>query len=78
MSLTVRIDPATHQHLRLLAEADGVTLQEELARAVSARRREAFFASIAEGYAARSPEEVIEDERELALWDQTLNDGSDL
>lgn len=75
MAQTVRIDEDTHRHLRRLADADGVSLQEELARAVRARRRETFFASIAAGYTARSPTEVAEDEAELALWDQTLGDG---
>jgi len=77
MAQTVRIDKATHGVLRGLAKADGVSLNEELARAVEARRRELFFAELTAGYAALSPKDRSEDAVELALWDKTLTDGID-
>jgi hypothetical protein len=77
MAQTVRIDEETHSLLRRLAEADGVTLHEELARAVKARRKERFFEEMARGYEARTPDERAEDEREIALWDPALADGSE-
>ena len=75
MAQTVRIDEATHTTLRQLAENDGVSLQEELSRAVQARRRELFFASIDAAYTSRSADERADDQSELELWDQTLSDG---
>lgn len=77
MAQTVRIDESTHALLRDLAEADGVSLHEELARAVQARKRERFFAELAAGYSAMSQQERSEDEAELAQWDTTLGDGLD-
>lgn len=75
MAQTVRIDEATHGLLRELAKADGVSLHEELARAVEARRRECFFAALRAGYAALSPKDRAEEATEHALWDRSLSDG---
>lgn len=75
MAQTVRIDEPTHAMLRELADADELSLHEELALAVKARRREKFFAEMRAGYAQMTEEERAEDAAELALWDQTLLDG---
>ena len=76
MAQTVRIDPATHALLQRLADADGgVTLQEELARAVQSRMRELFFAELHAGYARLSEAEQAEDAADTALWDSALGDG---
>jgi hypothetical protein len=77
MAETVRIDEGTHGLLRDLAEADGVSLSEELARAVQARRRERFFAELAAGYAALTGKERDDEATELARWDGTLRDGDE-
>jgi hypothetical protein len=77
MALTVRIDKSTHGLLRDLAKVDGVSLNEELTRAVEARRRERFFAEMAAGYAALTEKEINEDAAERALWDGALRDGLD-
>jgi hypothetical protein len=77
MTQTVRIDETTHALLKQLADADQVTMQEELARAVQARRRERFFAQMTAGYLDRSSDEVREDEAETALWDGASSDGLD-
>jgi hypothetical protein len=75
MAQTVRIDEPTHALLRELADADGVTLHEELGRAVRARKRERFFAELTAGFAALSSEERDEDACETAVWDVTSADG---
>jgi hypothetical protein len=72
---TVRIDEATHALLSELAKADGVTLHEELTRAVMARRKERFFEEMEAGYAAMAAEERAEDAAEAVLWDRALGDG---
>jgi hypothetical protein len=76
MAQTVRIDEPTHALLRELANADGVSLSEELGRAVRARKRERFFADLTAGFAALSADERAEDARETALWETTLADGA--
>jgi hypothetical protein len=75
MAQTVRIDESTHALLRELADADHLSLQEELALAVQARRRERFFADLNAGYAQMREDERAEDEAESALWDKSLGDG---
>ncbi len=77
MAQTVRIDEGTHGILRDLAKADGVSLNEELARAVEARRRERFFADLTAGYADLTDKERREELTERALWEGTLRDGLD-
>ena len=77
MAQTVRIDENTHELLRDLARADGVSLNEELTRAVQARKRERFFADMAAGYAALTDKERQEEATERALWDRTARDGLD-
>lgn len=75
MAQTVRIDEATHALLRELADADQLSLHEELALAVQARRRERFFAEMHAGYARMTETERAEDAEESALWDRALGDG---
>jgi hypothetical protein len=75
MAQTVRIDEATHALLRELAAADKLSLNEELALAVQARRRERFFAELHAGYAQMSEAERAEEAAENALWDNATGDG---
>jgi len=67
MSLTVRIDEATHLVLKELAEKDDLSLQDELARVVEAARREQFFAEMEASFAAMTPEELADYHAEAAL-----------
>ncbi len=75
MAQTVRIDEATHALLRELADADNVSLNEELALAVQARRRERFFAELHAGYAQMTVAERAEEAADSALWDKAVGDG---
>jgi hypothetical protein len=77
MAQTVRIDEETHALLRQLADADKLSLNEELALAVRARRKERFFAEMHAGYAQMPGDERAEDAAETALWDNALGDGVD-
>ncbi len=77
MAQTVKIDPETHALLRRMADADRVSMQEQLARAVKALQRARFFHQMARGYAQLTPEERAQDAEEMALWDQTLGDGAE-
>lgn len=75
MAQTVKIDPETHALLSQLAADDDVSLQEELARSVRARRKERFFQQMAAGYEQMTDAERAEDAEEAALWDRSLPDG---
>jgi hypothetical protein len=77
MAQTVRIDEATHALLRELADADNLSLNDELALAVRARRKERFFAEMHAGYAQMTEAERVEETAETALWDRALGDGLD-
>jgi hypothetical protein len=75
MAQTVRIDEATHALLRELADADKLSLNDELALAVQARRKERFFAELHAGYAQMTEAERAEEAAETALWDKAAADG---
>jgi hypothetical protein len=75
MAQTVRIDEATHALLRELADADKLSLNEELALAVQARRKERFFAELHAGYVQMTEAEQAEEAAEKALWDNAIADG---
>jgi hypothetical protein len=77
MAQTVRIDEATHALLRELADADNLSLTEELALAVKARRTERFFAEMHAGYAQMTETERAEEAAEMQPWDSVLGDGLD-
>jgi predicted transcriptional regulator len=67
MSLTVRIDEATHAALRELAEKDRTSLQGALAKAVEAFRRERFFAELEASFGAMTSDELADYHAEAAL-----------
>lgn len=75
MAQTVRIDEATHTLLRELADADEVSLHEELALAVKARKKEKFIAEFHAAYAEMTEAERAEEAAEMAVWDSALLDG---
>lgn len=72
---SLRINESTHALLRQLADAEGVSLVEELDRAVQARHRELFFDELKAGYAAMTSSERAEDAAEVQAWDMALADG---
>jgi hypothetical protein len=71
MAQTVRIDEAAYAALRELADRDGVSLQDALAKAIEVARRERFFDDLNRGYAELSAEEASDQK----LWDKALSDG---
>ena len=73
----VEVDFETFALLTVLAEADGVSATEELARCVRARRKERFFESLETGLRGMSVAEHARDAGERILWDRTLADGSE-
>jgi predicted N-formylglutamate amidohydrolase len=77
MAQTVRIDEATHALVRELADADNLSLNDELALAVQARRKERFFAEFHAAYAEITDVERLEEATENAVWDSALGDGLD-
>ncbi len=77
MAQTVRIDEPTHALLRELADADNLSLQDELALAVKARKKERFIAEFTASYASMTDEERAEEAAEVAVWDSALGDGLD-
>jgi hypothetical protein len=77
MAQTVRIDEATHALLRELADADNLSLNQELALAVRARRKERFFAEMHAGYTQMTETERVEEAAEMAPWDSAVGDGLD-
>jgi hypothetical protein len=77
MALTVRIDETTHALLRELADADNLSLHDELALAVKARKKERFIAEFNSAYAGLTEEERTQEAVEMGVWDSALGDGLD-
>ena len=78
-SSTVRIDDATRDKLRQLAERTGETMQAVLQRAIEEYRRQQFLDEVNAGYAAlRKDARAWKQElAERRAWDVTLADGLD-
>jgi hypothetical protein len=76
-TVTVRVDRATHARMVEVAEAEGCSLTEMVARAVDLYWREWVFEQGNAAYAALRADAVAnaEWEAEMALWDSTLMDG---
>ncbi|MGI6209654.1 MAG: toxin-antitoxin system protein [Anaerolineae bacterium] len=79
MSTTVRIKEETHATLAQLAEESGETIQEVLAKAVEAYRRQRILAQTNAAYVAlrkdqQAYEALLEERR---AWEATLSDGLD-
>ncbi len=74
---TVRIGLQTHATLSQLAAETGLTMQEVLARAVEAYRRQHFIEQANPEYAPLrdAPAAWAEELAERATWDETLADG---
>jgi hypothetical protein len=76
-STTVRITEETREALRQMAREANAPMQEVLARAVEAYRRQCFLERANDAYAELRADPVAwqEELAERALWDATLADG---
>jgi hypothetical protein len=76
-STTVRIPTATHELVREIADHEGISLQDVLARALEAYRRQRVLDEVNRSYAElrASPESWRDHQEELAAWDAALADG---
>ena len=76
-SLTVRIDEASRQVLRELAEHRGTSMQEILATAIEEYRRRHFLETANAAFAAlhKQPKAWKQEKEERKAWDRTLRDG---
>ena len=74
---TVRISQETREALRELARQTNESMQDILARAVEAYRRERFLREVNAAYAAlhADVEAWREEEAERAVWEGTIADG---
>lgn len=79
MSTTVRISDQAHHSLKKMASEDGVSLTEELDRAVETLRRQRFYNRANEAYSrVREDDQAWEEIREeRTAWDETLADQLD-
>jgi hypothetical protein len=76
-TVMMRIREDTHKLLREVAEEEGATRQDVLARAVDAYWRARFFEQMNAAYTAlrNDPEAWEEELAERRAWDGTLMDG---
>jgi hypothetical protein len=77
MTTTIRVDEQTREKARALSCEMGVPIQEVVARAVEAYRRQWLFDCADRAYEAlrADPKAWAEVEEERRLWDNTLLDG---
>jgi hypothetical protein len=75
-SRTIRIARSTHDLIRKLADKEGTTMAEVVARSVDAYRRRQFWADYHAAYAAIQavPAASAELRREVGAWDTTSAD----
>ena len=74
---TVRVTKETREALLELSEQAGESMQEVLARAVEAYRRQRMLEETNAAYAAlrSNPEAWREEQEERQAWEATLGDG---
>lgn len=74
---TLRVDTQTQEKVRRLSCEMGISMQEVLAQAVEAYRRQYLFDAADRAYAAlrADPQAWAEELEERKLWDNTLLDG---
>jgi hypothetical protein len=74
---TIRIRAASHEALKAIAAMTGRPLQDELDQAIEQRRRSLYLEGIKADYEALTsdPKAMAEFQKEIALWDNTGNDG---
>lgn len=76
-SETVRVKPATHAKLRLIAEQSGRSMPEVLDDAVETLRRRQLFEAADVAYAKlrENPKAWQAELAERQMWDNSLRDG---
>lgn len=74
---TVRIKPETREHLKQIADDEGLSLTEALAQVVEAARRQRIVDQANAGWAAlkADPEAWANYRREVALFEGAIADG---
>ena len=80
MSVTVRINPESHQKLKTLAEELGESMPTVLEQAIEAFRRTRFLeqASRAYGELRGDKKAWAAEQAERKTWDKTLKDGLEM
>ena len=75
-SVNMRVNHKTHNIMRDLSEANGISMQSVLDNAVEAYRRKTFLEALNEDFSALqcNPEKWQDEKDERRLWDQTLSD----
>ena len=76
-STTIRVSQQTRALIHALAKADGLSMQETVARAVEAYRRHRLLRETNAAYAAlhADPAARVDWARDRDAWDETLADG---
>ena len=73
----VRVSETTHKVLRSLSSREGKSMQDIIDKAVEDYRRKSYLQGLSADFQAlrENPEAWQEHEEEMALWDNTLQDG---
>ncbi len=73
----VRVSETTHKALQALSSKEGKTMQDIIDKAIEDYRRKNFLEGLSQDFQAlqEDPEAWKEHEEEMALWDNTLQDG---
>ena len=79
MATTVKLDETARDELRLLADAEGLSMTEKLERMIRAEKRRHFMASVNAAYGALRADEAAwaDEEAERAVLAGSLADGLD-
>lgn len=77
MHAPIEIDEAAERALRQVAEAEGISVPEALARAIEVYRRQVFDEKVNASFAAARADAAgwAEEQAERDAWDATLADG---
>lgn len=67
---TIKVTSELRDRLKVQADANGLTLGEQLSRLVEAAEREARLDAMAEAMAATPPEEMASYLEEVEFWDR--------
>jgi hypothetical protein len=72
---TLRVSRRAHQAAQHLAAASGKPMAQLLEDLLIAEEERRFWQRYRDALAARTPEEVAQDQAEIRLWEGTLADG---
>lgn len=74
-TVMMRVSDEARDIANTLADETKESAGDVTLKALKLYQEQLFWKKVQEAYAARTPEEVAEDNAELALWDATLQDG---